>query len=107
MSGELLRQYRADGNKETKHLEIVFHNQQRRKTPREMINEAEAILGLLGKRQGQRRDLLKQEENNPFGKIGQDRFTIAAKVIGDINASSLRRMMNVVDFEKELCESEI
>ena len=86
-------------------LQIVFHNQQRRKTPKEIINEAETILGLLKKNQGQRRDLLKHDASNPFGKIGKDRFEIAAKVIGDISASSLRRMIDVVEFEKESDEN--
>lgn len=80
---------------------IVFHNQQRRKTPKEIINEAEAILGILGKNQGVRNDLMGNDVRNPFGKIGRDRFEIAAKVIGDISATSLRRLMSVVDFEKE------
>jgi DNA modification methylase len=86
---------------ENEERSIVFHNQQRRKTPREIINEAEAILGILGKNQGVRNDLLKEEKGNPFGRIGRDRFEIAAKVIGDISASSLRRIMDVVEFEKE------
>ena len=80
---------------------IVFHNQQRKKTPQEVINEAECILGILGTRQGVRSDLLKEEKGNQFGVIGRDRFEIAAKVIGDISASSLRRIMDVVEFEKE------
>jgi len=86
---------------ENEEQSIVFHNQQRRKTPREIINEAEAILGILGKNQGVRNDLMKEERGNPFGRIGRDRFEIAAKVIGDISASSLRRIMDVVEFEKE------
>jgi DNA modification methylase len=86
---------------ENEEQSIVFHNQQRRKTPREIINEAEAILGILGKNQGVRRDLMKEEKGNPFGSIGRDRFEIAAKVIGDISASSLRRIMDVVEFEKQ------
>jgi DNA modification methylase len=96
-----IKAIRVNQDREKEHLDIVFHNQQRRKTPKEIINEAEAILGLLGKRQGQRTDLLKQEGNNPFGKIGEDRFSIAAKVIGDISATTLRRMMDVVEFEKQ------
>ena len=80
---------------------IVFHNQQRKKTPQEVINEAECILGILGTRQGKRSDLLKEEKGNIFGIIGRDRFEVAAKVIGDISASSLRRIMDVVEFEKE------
>jgi len=95
-----IKAIRVKADKEKEHFEVVFHNQQRRKSPKEIINEAEAILGLLGKRQGQRKDLLEKQGNNIFGKIGEDRFTIAAKVIGDISATSLRRMMDVVQFEK-------
>ncbi len=80
---------------------IVFHNQQRRKKPQEIINEAEAVLGILGKNQGVRNDLLGNDSKQPFGKIGKDRFEIAAKVIGDISPTSLRRLMAVVEFEKE------
>lgn len=86
---------------ENEAMKIVFHNQQRKKTPQEIINEAECILGTLGTRQGQRRDLLKVDVGNPYGVIGRDRFEIAAKVIGDISASTLRRIMDVVEFEKE------
>lgn len=81
-------------------VSIVYHNQQRKKKPIEIINEAEAILGILGKSQGKRRDLLKEEKDNPFGVIGKDRFEKAANVIGDISASTLRRLMEVVEFEK-------
>jgi site-specific DNA-methyltransferase (adenine-specific) len=80
---------------------IVFHNQQRRKTTLEIIHEAEAILGTLGKSQGARRDLLGVDATNPFGKIGRDRFEIAASVIGDVSASHLRRLMDLVEFERE------
>lgn len=71
---------------------IVFHNQQRKKTYREIIHEAETILGVLGKSQGQRNDL--------YQKAGGDRFELAAKIIGEGSGASLRRLMKVVDFEK-------
>lgn len=87
--------------RENEEQTIVFHNQQRKKSTQEIINEAEAILGILGKRQGERSDLLKHDTKNPYGKIGKDRFEIASKVIGDVSASTLRRMMDVVEFEKE------
>jgi hypothetical protein len=83
---------------------IVFHNQHRVKKTDEIIREAEAILGLLGKNQGVRKDLL-GDDPLKFGKIGQDRFEIAAKVIGNISGTSLRRMMAVVDFENEAPEN--
>ncbi len=79
---------------------IVFYNQQRKKTTREIINEAEYILGLLGKRQGVRNDLLKEKKGNIFGLIGKDRYEMAANFIGGMSASSLRRLMDVVEFEK-------
>ena len=85
---------------------IVFHNQQRKKTTKEIINEAEAILGTLGKNQGARRDLLQTDAEKPFGKIGKDRFEIAASVIGDISASTLRRLMDLVEFEKISIENQ-
>jgi site-specific DNA-methyltransferase (adenine-specific) len=87
--------------KEDETVSIVYHNQQRKKSTQELIKEAEAILGILGKKQGQRKDLYKSEKNNEFGIIGKDRFEIAAKVIGDISGITLRRLMDIVDFEKE------
>ena len=81
---------------------IVFHNSQRVKTYKEIINEAEAILGIIGKNQGARTDLLGDgSKTNPWGKIGEDRFEIAAKVVGGISGSSLRRLIDVVDFERK------
>jgi site-specific DNA-methyltransferase (adenine-specific) len=84
---------------------IVFHNQQRRKTNQEIINEAEAILGTLKKKQGARRDLLGADPDNPYGRIGRDRFEIAASVIGDVSASHLRRLIDLVEFEREAEEN--
>lgn len=84
---------------------IVFYNQQRKKTIREIINEAEYILGLLGKKQGVRTDLLKEQKGNIFGLIGKDRFEMAANFIGGMSASSLRRLMDVVEFEKKSDEN--
>jgi len=84
---------------------IVFHNQQRKKTTQEILNEAEAILGTLKKEQGARRDLLKTDASNPYGKIGKDRYEIAASVIGDVSASHLRRLIDLVEFERESDEN--
>ena len=95
-----------DGDDETEEIKrIVFHNQQREKTKQEIINEAEALLGILGKKQGARRDLL-GDNPSQYCKIGQDRFETAALVIGNISGSSLRRMMAVVEFEKKDRENE-
>lgn len=81
---------------------IVSSNKQRIKTARQIVNEAEAILGTLGKNQGKRSDLLKSDESNPYGNIGKNRFKIAASVIGnDTNESQLRRLLKISDFDKE------
>ncbi|NQT76813.1 MAG: ParB N-terminal domain-containing protein [Bacteroidetes bacterium] len=85
---------------------IVSHNKQRVKTPLQIINEVEAILGILGKNQGRRNDLLKSDKSNPYGKIGGDRFEIAATITDSpLSASSLRRLISVSDFEKESQEN--
>jgi site-specific DNA-methyltransferase (adenine-specific) len=84
---------------------IIFYNQQRKKNPKEIIKEAEYILGLLGKRQGVRNDLLKEKKGNIFGLIGKDRYEMAANFIGVKSASSLRRLMYVVEFEKQSAEN--
>ncbi len=81
-------------------VSIVYRNQQRKKETREIIHEAEAILGLLGKKQGERRDLFKEQKDNPFGAIGKDRYEKAASVIGVVSGSTLRKLMQVVEFEK-------
>ncbi len=99
----LIKAIRVESEAEDQY--IVFYNQQRVKTTREIINEAEYILGLLGKNQGARNDLLKEREGNIFGLIGRDRFEMAANFVGGISASSLRRLMDVVQFEKQSTEN--
>ena len=81
---------------------IVSHNRQRVKKPWQIINEAEAILGILGKNQGRRNDLLDSDKSNPDGRIGKDRFEIAATILGSgYGGRSIRRLIYVSDFEKE------
>lgn len=101
----IIKAIRVQSNYSDDQQNIVFYNQQRKKTTREIINEAEYILGLLGKRQGVRTDLLKEEKGNIFGLIGKDRYEMAANFIGGMSASSLRRLMDVVEFEKKSDEN--
>lgn len=97
----------TDVDDKAKEVEIIVsHNSQRVKTPRQIINEAEAILGTLGKNQGKRNDLLKSDKSNPYGKIGKDRYEIAANIMGgDLKPTTIRRMIYVSDFEKESQEN--
>jgi len=83
---------------------IVSSNKQRVKTPRQIVNEAEAILGTFGKTQGQRTDLLKFDETHPYGKIGKNKWEVTASITGS-NISEIRRLLKVSDFEKESDEN--
>jgi DNA modification methylase len=78
-------------------LSMVFSNQHRTKSFAEIINEAEILLELIGKNQGKRNDLLK-EYDSILGK--GNRFAKAARVIGGISESSLRKLFAIVEFEK-------
>ena len=82
---------------------VIGSNQQRKKSIEETINEAEHVLGILGKSQGQRRDLLGDESDpEEKSKIGKDRYDIAAEMIGaNMSGASLRRLMFVKDFEAD------
>lgn len=88
-----------DSGKEDE-LNIVCHNQQREKTTEEKVKEAEILLPLLTKRQGQRNDLQKDKLTNPFVIQGKDRFEGVAKIIG-ISASTARQIGGVINFETE------
>ncbi|MET3980180.1 DNA modification methylase [Mucilaginibacter sp. UYP25] len=87
----------VDTDNSNEALVTVFSNQHRTKTLTEKINEAEILLELIGKNQGKRNDLLK-EYDNVLGK--GNRFDKAARVIGGISESSLRKLFAIVEFEK-------
>lgn len=87
-----------DGENSNQALLMVYHNQHRTKNILEKINEAEILLELIGKNQGKRNDLL-----NEYDKLTEkgSRFAKAARVIGNISESSLRKLISIVEFEKE------
>jgi len=86
-------------------LTIVYHNRQREKSPREVLNEAKIVLASLGNRQGKRNDLNKEGSNNPYDVKGKDRYEKTAAVVGGTSASTLRNIMEVVEFENESDEN--
>jgi DNA modification methylase len=88
----------VDGENPNQALLMVYHNQHRTKSILEKINEAEILLELIGKNQGKRNDLL-----NEYDKLTEkgSRFAKAARVIGNISESSLRKLISIVEFEKE------
>jgi DNA modification methylase len=98
---EYLNAIVVDDSNSNQALIMVYHNQHRTKSILEKINEAEILLELIGKNQGKRNDLL-----NEYDKLTEkgSRFAKAARVIGDISESSLRKLMKLVEFEKEAPE---
>jgi len=88
----------VDDSNSNQALIMVYHNQHRTKSISEIINEAEILLELIGKNQGKRNDLLSE-----YDKLTEkgSRFAKAARIIGNISESSLRKLMKIVEFEKE------
>lgn len=82
---------------------FVLHNFRTKRSYMELCRQAEVILGILGLSQGKRRTRIGDLSisNDDFGLVGKDRFEIACEIIGsDISASSLRRLLEIKDFEE-------
>ena len=71
----------------------------------EMAKCAEQYLGMIGKSQGKKRDMLgfgDFENNENFGIVGMDRFQLVSYLMNlSIGASSLRKLMAVKWYEEE------
>ena len=71
----------------------------------EMAKCAEQYLGMIGKSQGKKRDMLgfgDFENNENYGVVGMDRFQLVSYLMNlSIGASSLRKLMAVKWFEEE------
>lgn len=83
---------------------FVLHNFRTKRSYKELCRQAEVILGILGLSQGKRRerigDLSLGDED--FSLVGKDRFEIACEIIGaDMSATTLRRLLEVKDFEEK------
>ena len=81
----------------------VLRNYYTKRSIGELCNHAELILGILGKSQGKKRERIGELSINSkdFGLVGKDRFEIACEIIGtDISASSLRRLLEIKEFEE-------
>ncbi len=82
------------------HQLIIAFNQQRKKTFKEEIAEAKYMLGLLGKNQGKKRDLIIDENDPQFEAVQSDRFALAAKYCGNkVSGQTLRKAIAIDDFE--------
>jgi site-specific DNA-methyltransferase (adenine-specific) len=82
---------------------FVLHNFRTKRSYKELCRQAEVILGILGLSQGKRRVKIGDLSNGDqdFSLVGKDRFEIACEIIGaDISASTLRRLIEVKDFEE-------
>jgi DNA modification methylase len=84
--------------------QLVLRNVKSNRSLMEKCDHAEMILGILGKSQGKKRELLGDINlgDDEFGLAGKERFEIAAAVIGnEMSASTLRRTLAVRDFTKD------
>ena len=82
---------------------FVLHNFRTKRSFKELCRQAEVILGILGLSQGKKRERIGDLSINSedFGLVGKDRFEIACEIIGsEISPSSLRRLLEVKDFEE-------
>jgi DNA modification methylase len=82
---------------------FVLHNFRTKRSYNELCRQAEVILGILGLSQGKRRERIGDLSigDEDFSLVGKDRFEIACEIIGaDMSASTLRRLLEVKDFEE-------
>jgi DNA modification methylase len=82
---------------------FVLHNFRTKRSIKELCRQAEVVLGILGLSQGKKRERIGglSMGDDDFSLVGRDRFEIACEVIGaDISVSTLRRLLEVKDFEE-------
>lgn len=81
----------------------VIKNMRTKRSQMEQILKAESVLGILGKSQGKKREMigdlsLKDDE---YGLVGKDRFQLTCAVLDlDFSASTLRKIIAVKEFEE-------
>ena len=80
-------------------------NQQTKMSYSEMAQYGEHMLGLLGKSQGKKRDLMGFDfidKDEHYGLVGKERFELVCHLLDlPIKASSLRKLMEIKWFEDE------
>lgn len=82
----------------------VIKNMKTQRPIMEEVMKAESVLGVLGKSQGKKRELLGDLNINTeeYGLVGLDRFQITCAVLNlDFSASTLRKMIAIKEFEEE------
>ncbi|MEY4987633.1 MAG: hypothetical protein RL567_1412 [Bacteroidota bacterium] len=86
-------------------------NQRTNMSYTEMAKCAEQYLGMIGKSQGKKRDMLgfgDFENNENFGIVGMDRYQLVSYLMNlSIGASSLRKLMAVKWYEDENLDNKI
>jgi hypothetical protein len=88
---------------------FVLHNFRTKRSYNELCRQAEVILGILGLSQGKKRERIGNLSigDEDFSLVGKDRFEIASEIIGaDMSASTLRRLLEINDFEETGNEEE-
>ena len=86
------------------HNTRILINQKTKVHTLEKCRNIEHTLGLIGKSQGKRHEILgylKFDDENEFGTAGKNRFEIACMLNGlEFSARTLRKLMAVYEFEK-------
>lgn len=81
----------------------VIKNMRTKRSQMEQVLKAESVLGVLGKSQGKKREMigdisLKDDE---YGLVGKDRFQLTCAILGlDFSPSTLRKIIAVKEFEE-------
>ncbi len=86
-------------------------NQRTQMSYTEMAKCAEQFLGMIGKSQGKKRDMLgfgDFENNENYGTVGMDRFQLVSYLMNlSLGASSLRKLMAVKWYEDENLDNKL
>ena len=81
----------------------VIKNMKTKRSLQEQIMKAEAVLGVLGKSQGKRREQIGDLnlKDDDYGLAGKDRFQLTCALLGlDFSSSTLRKIIEIKEFEE-------
>ncbi len=81
----------------------VIKNMRTKRSQTEQVLKAESVLGILGKTQGKKREMIGDIslKDDQYGLAGKDRFQLTCAVLDlDFSASTLRKIIAVKEFEE-------
>ncbi|WP_289031091.1 DNA methyltransferase [uncultured Algoriphagus sp.] len=81
----------------------VVKNMRTKRSLMEQILKAESVLGVLGKSQGKKREIIGNIslKDDDYGLVGKDRFQLTCAILGlEFSPSTLRKIIAVKEFEE-------